>query len=544
MGAIQGLTRTLWAWRRRAGGCAVLSLSVLIVACGGMGYGTSSTSGNGSAAPAGNTPPAGAGSSNPTTTSGTMAAGTITSFGSVILNGIEYQTTNATVEVDGRIASQSDLHAGDFIQVKGHHDESSNEDVADQIDFRGNVAGPVSSIDMAANTLVVLGQTVVVSPETSFDDAISPSGLAGIHVGDVIEVSGMDAVDGTIHATRIDARAANAGLQIIGTASGTDTTAKTLEINALVVDFSTATLVDFPASGPKNGDVVEAIGTTLDPSGALKATSLELRTGASMQTAPNDNLRIEGLVTKFTSASNFEVGGLPVMTAASTVFFGGAAADLALNVSVEIEGTVNSSGVLVATSVRIRLPADVRLMAQVDALDANAGTLRILGVTISVNELTRFEDHGDQRVYTFKLSDIHTGDWLEVRGRASSGSNSVIATRIDRRQQQSLVQVLGPVSSASQPNFSILSINITTTSSTQFHGGLSVDRFFNSPVANIVRVKGRWDGTMLTATDVNPGNDDDGGDNEGHGGAGDDSGDTGGDGGGGGDGEGGSHGPG
>lgn len=486
-----------------------------------MGYSSSSTSGNGGPAPAGNAPP-------PTAPSGSMSAGTITSFGSVILNGVEYQTTNATIKVDGRVAAQSDLRVGDFIEVKGHHDASSNQDVADEIDFRGNVEGPVSSIDMTANALVVLGQTVVVSAETSFDDTISPSGLAGIHVGAVIEVSGMSAPDGTIRATRIEATAANAGMQVIGKASATDSTVRTLEINALVVDFSAATLVGFPASGPKDGDLVEVIGATLESNGALKATSLELRTGAGMQPAANDNLRVEGLVTKFTSASNFEVGGLAVTTSASTEFFGGTAADLALNVGVEIEGSINTSGALVATRVRIRMPADVRLVAQVDAVDVNAGTLKILGVTISVGDLTRFEDHGDQRVNTFKLSDIHAGDWLEVRGRAPSGG-SVTATRIDRRQPQPLVQVLGPVSGLSQPSFTVVAINIMTTGSTQFHDGLSADRLFNAPVGSVVRVKGRWDGAMLTATDVNPGDDDDGGDNDGHGGG---SGGGGGDGGG------------
>jgi uncharacterized membrane protein YgcG len=460
-----------------------------------------------------------------------MSVGAITSFGSVILNGIEYQTTNTTISIDGKVASQADLHVGDFIEVHGHHDPNANQDIADQIEFRGNVAGPVSAIDTANETLVVLGQTIVVSAETSFDDSISPAGLAGIKVGAVLEISGMRAPDGTIHATRIEPAAAGAGLQVIGTASATDTAAKTLKINSLTVDFAAATLVDFPATGPKDGDLVEAIGATVEASGALKATSLELRTGKGVQPVANDNLRLEGLITRFASPSDFDVAGLHVTTTSNTVFDGGSATDLALNVSVEIEGSVNSAGVIVAAKVQIRRPADVRIMAQVDAVDTKAGTLKLLGVQFSVNYMTRFEDHGDQRIYTFKLSDIHVGDWLEVRGTAAAAGSGgmVMATRIDRRQHQSTVELLGPVTAVARPDFTVLSVNVATTYQTQFNHGLKADTFFNaSLVGKIARVEGYWDGTTLTATDVNLGDDDDGGDD--HGGGGNDGG--GGDGGG------------
>jgi hypothetical protein len=114
-----------------------------------------------------------------------VGVGAITSFGSVILNGIEYQTTHTTISIDGKVASQGDLHVGDFIEVHGHHDQNSNQDIADQIEFRGNVEGPVSAIDVANEMPVVLGQTIIVSAETSFEDSISPAGLAGIKVGAV-----------------------------------------------------------------------------------------------------------------------------------------------------------------------------------------------------------------------------------------------------------------------------------------------------------------------------------------------------------------------
>jgi hypothetical protein len=517
--------KCLLVWRRHVRACVALSIAMLVVACGGMssGYGGGPMPVSGNAPPpstGGTTtppPPPAAPSPAPATTS--MSVGAITSFGSVILNGVEYQTNASTIKADGRNASQSDLRVGYYVRVTGHHDDAANLDIADQIDFRGDVEGPVSAIDSVAKTLMVLGQTVSVSAETSFDDNITPSGLAGIKVGDLVEVGGMRAPNGTIYATRIEAQAATAGLQVVGVATATNPTAKTLAINALTVDFSAAALVDFPASGPKDGDVVEAIGTTLTSNGVLQATSLELLSGQSVSPAPQDNMRVEGLINQFTSATDFEVAGQPVSTSATTIFDGGAASNLALNVSVEVEGSVNSAGVLLATKVEIRQPADVRLLAQVDAIDVKNGTIGLLGIQVSVNYLTRFEDHGSQRLATFKLADIQVGDWLEVRGAASSSnSGSVAAMRIDRRQPQSAVQLMGPVDNVERPSFVILTTHVTTTNSTQFNNGLTADRFFaGTLVGKIASVMGYWDGTTLTAVQVSLGDDDDGGDNSGPG---------------------------
>src|SRR5690348_7344299 len=96
------------------------------------------------------------------------SAGPITGFGTVHLNGRVFETTMAAITVDGRVGTQDDLRPGQFIQVKGHQDSMQNLDFADQIDFRGNVIGPVSAVDDTAQTLVVLGQTVRVTEDTSF----------------------------------------------------------------------------------------------------------------------------------------------------------------------------------------------------------------------------------------------------------------------------------------------------------------------------------------------------------------------------------------
>jgi hypothetical protein len=426
----------------------------------------------------------------------------------VHLDGLKFETTGAAIHVDGKAATQSDLHVGDVIEVKGHHDSASNKDIADAIEFRGNIQGPVSAIDTVAQTLVVLGQTVVVSSDTSFDDGISPASLAGINIGDILEVSGLTATDGTVHATRIERQPAGAGLQVIGAAASTDTTARTLKIGSLLVDFSMASLVDFPSTGPKNGDLLEASGTTLSAGGALEATRLELRTGKELKADANDRSEVEGLITRFASTTDFDVAGRPVTTASNTTFEGGTASDLALNLRVEVEGSVDAAGVIAAMKVRIGHPADTRVTGQVDSVDAAAGTVVVLGIAIGVDAMTHFEDHGAQKSETFSLADVHRGDWLDVRGRqGSAGGNSVAAMRVDRLQAQSAVLLSGAVATAAQPDFTILSTTVATTPATQFDNGLNATTFFAAPVGRTVSARGSWNGTTLDAAEVQLGDD-------------------------------------
>jgi len=478
---------------------SLIMITAAIVACGGSGMGMGNSA---------------AGVSTGTSSGTTMVSvGTITGFGSVLMNGLEFQTTSATISIDGQSAMQGDLHAGDIVQVKGHHDSSKNQDIADEIDFRGNIEGPVTAIDTGAQSLAVLDQTVVVTADTSFDDAINPASLAGISAGDILEISGMTAADGTVHATRIERKPAGTGFQVIGTAASTDAMAKTLMTNALVVNFSAATLMDFPSTGPKDGDRVEATGTAVDSSGALLATRLELRTGEDFKADAGAPSEIEGLITRFASATDFDVSGRPVTTSSSTVFEHGNASDLTLNLRVEAEGTVNAADVLVATEVRIGHPADTRLIGQVDSVDAAGATLIVLGTTIGVDAMTRFDDHGPQKIDTFGLTSLHSGDWVEVRGSESTTvTGSIAAMRIDRLKPQSGVQLAGAVASAAQPNFTILSTTIATTASTQFNQGLNATTFFAAPVGKTATVKGSWNGTVLSATSIQLGDEGGGGD--------------------------------
>jgi hypothetical protein len=434
-----------------------------------------------------------------------VSSGAITGFGSVYINGVRFETNSAAFTINGKPGTQADLRVGHVVTIHGHRDDQGTS-TADRIDFDDLVKGPVNSVDAAAGTLVVLGQTVLTDADTSFDDNIPGASLAGLNAGDIVEVSGMLRADGDIQATRIEGKPAGTVFEVTGVASNVDTAAHKLSVSALLVDYSAATVRDFANGQPANGDLVEARGTSVNTSGELVASSIELKrddddAGAGMQ------VEIEGLITRLVSATDFDVAGKPVATTLSTQFENGSASDLVLNAKVEVEGQVDANGVLVASKVQFKRQASSRIEARVDSVDAAANRLVVLGIDVTVNANTRVEDKGDQPVPNFNLGSIVAGDFVEVRGsELPAESNDVVASRLERRRAEEEVRLRGVVDSASAPSFTILGVTIQTNGGTQFEsssdGTLSADDFFSEAVGRSVEAKGTVSGGVFTAREV------------------------------------------
>jgi hypothetical protein len=278
--------------------------------------------------------------------------GPITGFGSIVVNGVHYSVDHATVEVDGDPGTVADLELGQVVVIAGQRDGSGVTGTADTVHFRTNVRGPIAAIDATTSELTVLGQKVVVAPATVFDLGALPAAFSSLQVGDLVAVSGFVSAHGTIEATRIAIAAAGDGLLAFGVVSGLDSAALHFNLGALVVDYSQAVLIEgFASGGPSNGDRVIVKGASVAPSGALVAR--EVRHVVDDDTQPGREAEIEGLITRFVSPLDFDVAGKPVTTTASTTYQGGNAGTLALNAKVEVEGTTDAGGTIVARKIEI-----------------------------------------------------------------------------------------------------------------------------------------------------------------------------------------------
>jgi len=73
--------------------------------------------------------------------------GTITGFGSVIINSQRYSTDNSEFVIDGQVGSQSDLAVGMLVSANVDFDQMS----ASQVRFEPTLLGPVSFVDVIAD---------------------------------------------------------------------------------------------------------------------------------------------------------------------------------------------------------------------------------------------------------------------------------------------------------------------------------------------------------------------------------------------------------
>ena len=429
----------------------------------------------------------------------TISQGPINGFGSVIVNGVRYSTTGASITIDDRPGTEADLRAGQVVRVEGTVDATGTSGTARSIAFNDDVEGPVQSIDAAAAQLVVLGQTVQVGRSTSFDDSISPRSLEGLAVGDRVEVSGLVNADGLISATRIERKPALATVEVKGSASAVDSNARRFSINLLTVDYSTAQLSNFAAGAPVNGDLVEAHGS-LNAAGVLIATRLERRS-ASLEGTTDDSADLEGLVTRYVSSVDFDVAGQRVTTTGTTVYQGGGAANLALGANVEVEGGFDANARMIASRIEFRRESNVEISALVDSVNVTAGSLVVLGVTVRTNALTRFEDHSDEDLPRFSLADLRAGDYVELSAYDDGGG--LLASLLERDDADDRIEVEGPASAVAAPEFTIAGIRITTNDQTEFRnndgGSISAASFFAAAAGREVKVRGALVGNTVLA---------------------------------------------
>lgn len=470
--------------------------ALMFTACGGGGGGSAS-----SPPPSGGNPP-------PASPTDIITVGAISGFGSVFVNGVRYDTSSASVTIDDDPGTESDLRVGQIVTLTGSVNSDDTTGTADSVSFDDNVEGPVDAIDGTGNSLVVLGQTVLVDANTIFDDNISPRSLEGISVGDFIEVSGLVNAKGSTVASRIEKKPAGGEMEVKGTVSNHDSANSLFNINALTVNYSAAMLDNFSSGGISNGDFVEAKGTVIDANGHLLATRVEWKPGGI---GGDDNFdgqfRIEGLITRFASATDFDVAGQPVTTTDQTVFLNGSANDLALNLKVQVEGSRNGDGVLVASKVDIRRGSDVRIHATVESVDANRVVL--IGIPVRVDAMTRVEDNSAADERMFSIQNVGIGDFLEVRGMEDpDNAGGVLASRLERDDPDDEVLLRGRVESVNDPTLIIMGVTIETNGATQFEdladNPISASEFFGTVAPGvIVQAKGVLSGSnTLVAEEV------------------------------------------
>jgi hypothetical protein len=357
---------------------------------------------------------------------GSFSSGAITGFGSIIVNGVRFDESKATItDDDGLLHNAGDLKLGMVVSIAGSAvvaDTTGSSATASTITFGSELRGPIDSI--GSQSLVVLGQTVKIGANTVFDSAIA-GGPAGLSVGQIIEVHGfVDPAANTILATRIERAANTTVFKLQGVVQALNTSTKTFTIGALSISYSGIATTDLPVLA--NGLLVRVRLAATPATGTRTATTIR---AVARQVENHDEADLEGTVTAFTSTSTFSVDGVAVDAGKAT--FPNGTAGLTLGARVEVEGSL-VNGVVAATTVKVENEADVEhqdfeLHGTVSNLNTTNQTFVIRGVTVSFAGPVKF-DKGDAST----LAAVNgTSAIVEVTGTNNAATNSVTATRIN-----------------------------------------------------------------------------------------------------------------
>jgi hypothetical protein len=424
-----------------------------------------------------------------------VAYGPITGFGSIFVNGVEYTTTSAQIRIDDQSSSEAQLHVGQIVTVKGAVNPDGKTGTAIQVTFNGDVAGAVVQVNAAAGTFIVLGQTVLVTGSTMFDENIQPAGIAGLQAGTLVEVSGFPNAAGQIVASRVQLEPAGKEFKARGVVQTLDTAARTFHLNTLVVDYSAVT----PSGTLANGSIVKVKGAGITTTGALLASSVEVTQGfGAAAAAPAE---VEGIITSFTSNMDFVLNGQHVTAGANTQFVLNGVT-LGVNVRVEVQGSFDSTGTLVATSVEAKADSSSLVRGLVSSVPAN-NALSVLGTTVTTNATTEFQDDSSLKQRPVRFSDLRTGDYIEARGTAAQ-TGGLLAKVVVRQPPAALSYLQGTASNLGFNTLTVLGVTVTTTTQTQFSGAdgatLTAGAFFAQAANKTVKVGGTVSGGAFIAT--------------------------------------------
>lgn len=448
---------------------------LLLVSCGGGGGGGGGLAGGG--------------------IGGTgVTAGTVTGFGSVFVNGIEFETAGTSFDVDDDPAAvENDLGIGMVVTVVGTVNADGVSGTAVSIEYDDEVEGPIAGNpvedqDMVSKTFDVLGVTVVVDRNTTVFANTDYDSLAQ---NDVVEISGYYGAGGELLATRVEKEGvlgADTQVEIRGTVSEFKEAEMTFVLGSTTVMFNAGTEFEDLPDTVSNGQYVEVSGTLVNAI-TIMAARIELEDeGFDDDVAA---VSVEGIVSDFNNLAGFLVGGQAVDASGAGVDFEPVSLSASIDDGdrVEVEGAI-VGGVLIADSVEQR-GGDVKISATVDSLKPVAGTVTLViagqQLVVMTTSQTQLEDDRDD-VDPFRILDISVGDFLDIEAY-QDGNGNLVATQIER-DEPGHIELQGPAdvppSDGTSNNgiISILGVALTTDIDTEFESvaevPISGGSFFDS----------------------------------------------------------------
>jgi hypothetical protein len=434
------------------------------------------------------------------------AKGRITGFGSIFVNGVEFETDSSVVEINDQSLSENELEIGMIVTVHGSVNADGVTGVASAIRYARELEGVVTSstVTGGVGTLVVMGQTVNVDGTTTYKNDSGNATYDDIDLltnPHVVEVSGYTDGNGTIYATRVELDSLTLGageeLELKGLVKSVDTVNDTFQIGGITIHYGSSLLNDLTEADLQAGNntlyVKVKANSYSDP---LIASKIEKEGDGEIGESGSDGeeFDLEGVISAEDSgAGTLTINGQVVIMPVDFDFNTVAPGD-----KFEVEGTYNSDGILVVEEYESRSEGNVEIKGYVGTIDLVNSQITLLGQAMTINTSTLMKDEQEStKLKYFSITDMQTGDWVEVYVNQQAGTYTI--TQLARKDPEDGAgqydfEIEGPITAEDTGEATaIAGIPVDCTSGT---GGCEN----NYSVGNVVDATGTYNGSAVIAT--------------------------------------------
>lgn len=433
--------------------------------------------------------------------SGYISTGTVTSFGSVFVNGVEFETGSSTFEIEDASGTQADLRIGMVVEVTGSINGDGITGNATHIKYGDDLQGPVTDLVAGANTsrFRIFGNEVEVSEvSTAFEDVT----FATIAKDNVLEVSGFYDQNNVLQASYIAFISANANedsiVEIKGRISNLSLDRSDFVIQGVNVNATSAILEDLP-DGLQENLFVEVKGKLNDN----VIDAIEIESEDSFSEDADVDVELEGIVTRYNDKTDFDVNNQTVD--ATNAILSPVTLVLKAGDKVEIKGQL-SNGVFIASEVETRQgSAGVSAIVSEVNIDTNSFTVEVLPdqfITVQLTTATRMKDDKgeegeDENLLITELNaDV---DFVSVQGFESAldtTGDTITATEVKRESEVKATELEGIVTAGSVNDFTVLGVTYPVNISTSYNG-------VTDNAALVLLIEGQVE-TVITISDETP----------------------------------------
>ncbi len=424
----------------------------------------------------------------------TVVTGPVNGFGSVIVNGIAFDTQGADIWIQGTPGSEEALRVGDMVTIAGHVENGLP--VAINVYRRDGLTGPVEWLDAETREIGVLGQRVRVMEQTVFGESVFPQALVSLNLGDRVSISGMSGPGESFVATRIDL-VHDALTVMSGPIGSYDAMSGMLRVRGVQVFLENPPAADVLRSG-----AWVSVSGRLSDNGVLHADKL-LLDPALHDLPPNQATEVQGYI-KASPQGGLRLDGLELFTEDDSLLQLALEAEATVASEVRVRGVIEN-GRLRVTDFDTQIPGDTRLLGRVERVLTEPLALEVDGLHIAVQADTRLAGPGGRRL---QLQSLAAGDLVVITAYQQAEHWVATSIQIGAGAWQEGRQELKGLPGDMRPEAGLFSLGnreVRIAAETELlRGGERLDSrsFFDALPERRVIVEGTLDGDVLLATRV------------------------------------------